>query len=235
MPASLVTRDQKSAIKMYLALMEEAKSRIEIIADTYDNKIGFPARMVREICYLQYRFLCEIIALACLVIHGDIKKTNALRKTYDPTKILKEMDKLKSHYYPQRMSMTKTGRQTKITGEPDKPHLTRSELSKLWQISGNFLHRGKMVNLGKDADIVLSLTPVKSDPNLYADIIDWSQKIIGLLSCHWIAISKTRGIIVTLKSQETERVKASVMDFDKNAPEGRRVCVSTFQYKEPDQ
>ncbi len=76
MSKSKATPDQLRArtLKLYLALMEEARVRLDAINHAFQNDAGLPPRMVRETCYLQLRFLCEIIALGCLVAHGDIKK-----------------------------------------------------------------------------------------------------------------------------------------------------------------
>jgi len=67
------------------------------------GKTGFPSVIVREFCYLQLRMLCELIALACLVAHGDITaaQPNKLRKAYEADKILAQLATLHQHFYPQ--------------------------------------------------------------------------------------------------------------------------------------
>ena len=104
---SLVTPEQREKIKMYLALMEEARTRIHIINRAYHNVECFPAQMVREICFLQFRFLCETISLACLVIHDGVKKTKRLRDTYEAGRIIFAMETQNPHFYPQPMEVKK--------------------------------------------------------------------------------------------------------------------------------
>src|SRR5690242_2500032 len=97
--------DTKEAVRLYCSLMEEVKVRFEIINRTYQNPENLPPMLVREICYLQFRFICEIIALACLVAHGDIPETQALKDTYEPGKIIKRLEQLKLFFYPQPMEL----------------------------------------------------------------------------------------------------------------------------------
>jgi hypothetical protein len=59
--------------QLYANLMDEVKARIDCINVAVQGRTGFPTPIAREFCYLQLRFLCELIALSCLVAHGDIK------------------------------------------------------------------------------------------------------------------------------------------------------------------
>jgi hypothetical protein len=63
--------DMANYLNLYCALMEEAKVRISIVEHMLNNDSGLPPAMAREICYLEFRMLCEIIAVACLTAHGD--------------------------------------------------------------------------------------------------------------------------------------------------------------------
>jgi hypothetical protein len=58
--------------------MEEVKLRFEALNAAYHNQAGMHPAMARELCYLQLRFLCEIVAIGCLVAHGEMKETHAL-------------------------------------------------------------------------------------------------------------------------------------------------------------
>jgi hypothetical protein len=44
--------------------------------------------------------LCELIALSCLVAHGDIQLPRQLRKAYAADDMLKQLEALHPNYYP---------------------------------------------------------------------------------------------------------------------------------------
>ena len=145
-------------------------------------------------------------------------------------KILKQMEELKPHFYPQRMEVKVVERISRLIARPDLPHLSRVDLGQLWSKAGDFLHRGKMVNLGKGEDIVKSLKPIESTPENFPDIFEWSGKITGILNCHWITLTEDKnGMFVTLKSPDTERVTASIFDFN---TESMTLDVSSLKFGE---
>lgn len=179
--------NRKEEIRLYCSLMEEAKGRFAIINKAYQNQEDFPPMMVREICYLQFRFICEIVALACLVAHGDIPEAKALKDTYEPGKIIKRLEALKPFFYPQPMELIRDEEAKKaiLHGRPELNHLSRKELPILWGMAGGVLHRTPMVKM-----IALK----KADPDSFADIFDWSAKLTGLLNTHWITLEENRKV-----------------------------------------
>lgn len=212
-----MSNQQESAIKTYLALMEEVKSRFSVINNTYQNEQKYPPAIVSEICYLQFRLVCENIALGSLLVHGDIPHPKALQKTYNPTKIMKYLEKLNPHFYPQPIKHTFKDNKHELTATPDIPHLSKSDLKKLWNQSGVILHRAPLINLCK---------PPKTDIQNFSDIFEWSAKLTGLLNSHWITLKENqRGMVVSLMSEETNKAAASVYDF--NSPE-KIVQVQTY-------
>lgn len=199
--------DRKEDIKLYCALMEEVKVRLLIINRAYENSDNLPPAMAREICYLQFRFICEIIALACLIAHGDIPEVQALKGTYEPGKIIKRLEQIKHYFYPQPMQLVKDEekKETILQGLPDKNHLTQQELPKLWGIAGDVLHRSPMVKM---------LSQPNHTPDDFSDIYEWIGKLVGLFDTHWITLEENKsGLFVTLKTKETGRVAISIYDF----------------------
>ena len=212
-----MTGNQEHAIKTYLALMEEAKSRFSVVNNTYQNEAKYPPALVSEICYLQFRLLCEIIALGCLLVHGDISHPKTLQKAYNPTKIMKHLEKLNPHYYPQPIKHTLKDKMHKFSAIPDTPHLSKEDLVVLWNKSGDLLHRAPLTKLSK---------PPKTDIHKFSDIFEWSGKLTGLLNSHWITlVENRRGMVVSLMSKETNKASASIFDF--NTPE-KIVQVQTY-------
>ena len=72
----MATQKLINAVNLYRVLMFEARMRIEAINVILDGRTGLPEGILRELCYLQLRMLCELIALGALVIHGDISAKN---------------------------------------------------------------------------------------------------------------------------------------------------------------
>jgi len=73
---------------LYTSLMEEAKSRFGVIESAIEGKLGVADFIACEIAFLQLRMLCEIVALACLVAHGDVTHLKCVVYT-SPTKSLR--------------------------------------------------------------------------------------------------------------------------------------------------
>ncbi len=69
-----------SAMSLYANLMEEAKIRIDALNMGLNGSVVVPGQIIREFYFLQLRMLCELIALGCLVTHGDITKPVKLEK-----------------------------------------------------------------------------------------------------------------------------------------------------------
>jgi len=188
--------------------MEEVKVRLALINNTYQNNENIPPMMVREICYLQFRFICEIIALACLVAHGDLPEAKALKDTYEPGKIIKHLDRIKPFFYPQPMELERneSNKTVIFAGRPDSFHLTQTELPVLWGKAGDILHRSPMVKV---------LSKKRNNLDDFSDVFEWSAKLTGLLNTHWITLKENKtGMFVSLQAKETNRVAVSILDFE---------------------
>ena len=198
--------NEQDILRLYCSLMEEVKIRIGVINHTYRDKL--PPHVVREICYLQFRFICEIIALACLAAHSEIEETQAVKHDYQPHKIIKRLQALNPHFYPQPAERRRIAdsKCTILASRSDIKYLSKKELLYLWGKAGNILHRGSMVK-------VLKAEQPGSDN--YADIVDWTEKITGLLNSHWITVVENKkGLLVTLVSTETNKASATLLEFD---------------------
>src|SRR5579872_3616704 len=86
---------------LYANLMDEAKARFAHINLAVSGRAGFATPIIREFCYLQIRFLCELVALSCLVAHGDISalQSHKIGKAYSADDILNRLTKLRPHFW----------------------------------------------------------------------------------------------------------------------------------------
>jgi hypothetical protein len=184
----------KKQLDLYANLMDEAKARIHCIDIMIAARTGFPPPIVREFCYLQLRFLCELIALACVVAHGDIKalQSHQTAKAYSAEEILERLSKLRPHFYP--FACKQTVHDTHMEMTPiDPPPLSKGELLTLYGQTHKHLHRGSLKKL------LSSDAPIDMTINL-PEIVGWAQKINDLLSIHTIAIDGET-LIVCISAQ----------------------------------
>ena len=83
----VVMEDQDTRkISLYAAIMEEIKFRIAAIEGLHSGKINIHSALINEMSFLQLRMICELIALGCLVAHGDIEETTSLQRSGPPTR-----------------------------------------------------------------------------------------------------------------------------------------------------
>lgn len=127
---------------LYHSLMEEIKGRVSSLNVAVTNQLPLPTPSVREFCFLQLRYICELIALGCLAAHGDIKDTHAAKcqDQYSADTILSMLERLHSDYYPYPCDLL--GHKIELVNNGNA--LSKNELIKLYGQCGDVLHRGKM-------------------------------------------------------------------------------------------
>ena len=226
----MTPNEEKRAMNVYLPLMDEIVARIHIVNVSARNDPGFAPGFVRELCYLQFRAICELIAVGCLAIYGDKKVSTKLINTYEASKIITALQKLAPNCYPQPISIGRDGKHVSITGLPNSNQLTRADLVRLWGKSGDVLHRSPFSKVTKTTDL-------KSFD--LSDIWHWTAKMTGLLNTHCIVLDWTttaiRIMTVALKEASTGLPSAaflalSLADGNANASmhQLRRPTNSTF-------
>jgi hypothetical protein len=99
---------------------------------------------------------CELIALGCLAVHGDISETRGkkLSKAYEPDQILEALEGLHPEFYPTLCAVETLGNGvTKIkVNQRVTDYLTKADLIALWAECGGVLHRGTMRRRRTGAD-----------------------------------------------------------------------------------
>jgi hypothetical protein len=189
------------AAKVYASIMEEAKFRALSMNTITGLQIALPVPLRREFCFLQLRMLCELIALGCLVAHGDIEETKlaALQKSYNAGEIVKALEKLHSNFYPSPRKPVFSPGHVHL-GDYDGDFLTKDELPTLYGRCGDELHRGSLRNL---------LNPKNQPPSDFRDVQHWGQKILNLLSVH--LISRIGGNFHLVTALEAPQVGGNVL------------------------
>lgn len=206
MPDPVFSKQQIENVRFYLEIMAEVKVRLKLINSVYTNRDDFAAYVVREQCYLQFRFLCELIGLGCLVAHGDIDKAKIAKEHYEPGVILKRLEKQKDDIFPWAAEQRNQDGQVSLHFDQDKVQLKKDEVAKLWGIAGDVLHRGPLVKMQKK---------FSRYPSDFSDIFEWSGKITGLLNSHWLSVVEGKiGLLVSLATAPAGEARASLIRID---------------------
>lgn len=202
---------------MYGELMAEVWQRCSVVRGILDKKIPINEKIGIEIAYLQFRNICELIALACIAAHGDIAGgERKLQDRYQADAIIRRLTDLNPEFYPLPFKYVSEKGSPKLRLETteDEPHLTKDDLVKLYRLSSSFLHIGAFSNLLDDRRPVYSLE----------DVEGWYQKILTLVKSHFILVAGRKyGIINTFTSPSK-----------KKGPIVQMTGVSGFKFKNDD-
>lgn len=140
-------RTLQERAKLYLHCMVEIKERMNLVqaalnADTADL-------FKNEICSLQFRHICELIAIACLAAQGDFKTQRAFRESYSPSEIFNALRKIFPHFFPQPTNVTTKpnpdgGMAHHIEANNKPGAYSEADVTTLWAKCGNDLHRASV-------------------------------------------------------------------------------------------
>ena len=184
---------------LYGGLITEARFRIEAV-ERLLARSNMPPRIIEELCYLQLRLLCEVIALGCLVAHGDIRTRKMMRES-KPGIIFKQLERCTptSTQKPSYYRCENGG----LHVEPRPgPWLSKDHLKTLWKKSGNELHRGNVARL---------LSGPNPAPVNLAAVRTWVQKIRNLLHNHQISSRDNKRHYLVLLSDADNGGNAGVI------------------------
>jgi hypothetical protein len=164
-------------ITFYCELMQEIKIRQHGITQLVTAPAA-PAQIIYESSYLQLRIICELIAISCLVIHGDIPATTKKLKTaWSVDQIIKRLSEIHPDFYPHPVSTTPGDKFKLLPVTSDV--LTKSELLALYGKCGDRIHRGTVKNVRHH---------ISPNNVSFSQIGVWQRKIVQLLQHHWIKL-----------------------------------------------
>ena len=205
------SESQIAAQAIYANVLEEIKLRIAAINHCTLGLSGIAPPFVKDFCYLEIRMICELVALGCLVAHGDIKKSGSakLQKEWSAERIMSNLEALHPHFYPQPIKQTRT--QTGYHIQALVSPLPKDEFIHLYGKSGDILHRGIVRKLLKGQ------FPIQTNfPNVTAK----AQKLIDLLSNHVRVMHSGEQILLAMLSNadDNNRVQVAVAETPKGQP-----------------
>lgn len=80
------TYPSDETLKRYLLLAQEITIRIDLVAAACKGELNMTPPYSREYCYLQFRRICELIALGALLLHGDLPDAKSNRCQIEKSK-----------------------------------------------------------------------------------------------------------------------------------------------------
>ncbi len=165
-----------------------------------------PAWPAHELCYLQLRMICELIALGCLAAHGELLRNNRRRllREYNADRIVRKLSKLHASFYPRPSRQVldeRTGRP--ISVEPiENDYLHKKDLLALYRESSDNLHRGSLKKLLQQ----------ETGSFNFDGISEWKARIVTLLNHHQIQlIDRDEMFWVLMESKEDGKVHGALM------------------------
>jgi hypothetical protein len=171
----------KEALELYASLMEDTKERLEIIGTTAHME-GMPPKYVTEFCTLQFRMICENIALGCLLAHGDVGSlqiNNKLRQDkWHAGELMTVLNKLHPAFFPRPHVLTRPeGRPAHFESVPSS--VTKEVLTEFYGRTGDTLHRGTLVDRWNGK---------ATRPYTREEIMATGQAIVDFLKVHLITL-----------------------------------------------
>ena len=145
-----------------------------------------------EICSLQFRHICELIAVACLTAQGDFQTQRAFREEYNPQKIFNALRKIFPNFFPLPTQVTLTPMEggsanhhhVAVNQSPEA--LTEKDITDIWSRSGDDLHR---LSVNK----YLERTFSKSPP--LEPVVARANALAALLNTHLIPIGNPEALV----------------------------------------
>ena len=175
----------QAVIGAYCGIMEIIKERTEVVHECLRNPPNLNPQALYELSFLEFRMICELIALGCLVAHGDIKETKTKKlqsQTYNAHEIVRTLDHLHPDFYPRPNLETIAGNKVMLVKRTsNEDYLTKEDLKKLYAICGETLHIGSLKKL------LSPDTRIKTQD----DVVKWLAKITNLLNHHKMQLVST--------------------------------------------
>ena len=131
-----------------------------------------------EVCFLQLRKITELIALGCLVAHGDIEQVHgkALSKAWKPKDIVDGLEKLHPKFFPVPAECTSKEGEMKNFSLKQGPYLTKDQMLNIYGKAGDALHSGNLRAVARERTVDMN----------FRQIHDWTRGIVDLLALHFI-------------------------------------------------
>lgn len=186
--------EQKISVE-YANVLDEVRVRINSFQTILVGTSSLPEWLTAELLYLQLRMLCELIAVGCLVVHGEIEKEKLgqILKRHEPGVVLQKLESLHPDFFPKPITVVSNDNSHHIEFIDDG-YLTKAQFFDLYAECHRHLHRGSVAH-------IYSPTNPKQPPKVQ-DAITWANKLLALLNTHRIVSSVQGKMLVCWLAHE---------------------------------
>ena len=160
----------------YGQLMLKCEQRLDCVDHLLTPARPLTSWAIRESVFLQFRLICETLAIASLMAHNDLDGAQSLHRTYAADELMNRLASLHPDYFP--LAVTKVTRQGKSYTKPIEldEAVTRDELVALYRQAGSILHVGSLKRVRKGG---FDITP-------FTHMRQMSARLRRLITTHWI-------------------------------------------------
>lgn len=200
---------QNQRLQMYANLMGELKERCEFIVRTSKDSGGDVFRY--EVCQLQVRKICEIVALACLCVHDEVEelRTKTAQKEWNPERIMRRMEALNPKFFPEPIHAEEAAEGKTTVYRLRDNYINKDELLQYWFRSGENLHRGDLHRLSTRFHPIID----------FDYVVDFVDKLKNFLSpYHRISLRDDESLGVLCKMHDPahgHRVHVDIIELPK--------------------
>lgn len=179
-------------------MMAEIKIRHEIIIRSMLGHYDIHDVGLYELCFLQFRMICELIALGCLAVHGDVPGALSarMREAHQADFILNALEKLHPRFFPEP-GIVVTNPDGGEYFLPVENALPKAELIKLYWRCGEVLHRGSFKRI--EAPRTIDMNEIEPICQKIADLLKFHRiALVGTSDELWLEIghgTKVRGTL----------------------------------------
>jgi hypothetical protein len=195
---------------MYASFMEEIKWRFDEInrrIDGVKKKQDLAAVFEIELCYLQVRFICELIALASLAAHHSYGLKKDLLKEWHADQIFADLEEINEHCFPWPIRLGWDDHGERHVADDPARAMTRGELKDIYGKCGNSLHRGVLKHALAGRNRIYDVD----------ELMRWTRKLSGLLVEHSIVFPHDeRAVLVGLFGGPNGEV--AVLELEADGP-----------------
>jgi hypothetical protein len=197
---------REKAIDRYLILMHEIDLRVKLVAKACKGDLNLSPPFAREYAYLQFRKICELLALGCQLLHGDLATAQTIKakREWNAEKIMKRLLEDHPHVFPQSVSMEKSEKGWHIKGNFRPNAISLEGFKKLYIYCGYVLHRGSIRSLELKCHI---------STDDYKKVMEWQSKLVDLISQHLVPTSNGRECYYVSFKEDDRSPECSFFSF----------------------
>jgi hypothetical protein len=168
-------------LQPYCSLMQDIKTRVAAMLILAQNRTGLPDPAAFECEQLQIRMISETLAVACLLVHGDVEgaRNARLSKAYQADKIMNALEKLHPRFYPRPINQILRDGVPVAIEDIKEGFLTKEEMLKSYREAAGFLHVGSLNEFLANERAISDRQSVRA----------WARTLTMLLSHHCIFLA----------------------------------------------